>query len=301
MIAMVNRWISIEDPVALRGLFFVQLAEYAQSPQVKEYEAGTRTFKVAFPGATKHAKKQFVQGCESEFLYAPISLIKARSLFECSLLDELKKRMNACSGLFKKNGILVQTFVKQGIVAVGQMNPLIGQLHSEQGVFMAVVHDGRVLVLGPAVGPLILSQPHAWHELHCRLGLDQRRPRLGGDDLAAPRSTQKHGLPKGQAITEDGGNLHTSLKGVVLNKACEHFPLADHITHQLTGSAVTTPFDPVSMCVMEMFDKATFAQVPLTLTGDPARPVAVREGAEDLYKVGVSPAWRIGRRPPATP
>jgi sulfide:quinone oxidoreductase len=72
--------------------------------------------------------------------------------------------------------------------------------------------------------------------------------------------------------------------------------VADHITHQLTGSAVTTPFDPVSMCVMEMFDKATFAQVPLTLTGDPARPVAVREGAEDLYKVGVSPAWRIGKK-----
>ena len=47
---------------------------------------------------------------------------------------------------------------------------------------------------------------------------------------------------------------------------------------------------------MEMFDKATFARVPLTLTGDPARPVAVREGAEELYKVGVSPAWRIGKK-----
>ena len=32
MIAMVNCWISIEDPIGSWGLFFVQLAEYAQTP-----------------------------------------------------------------------------------------------------------------------------------------------------------------------------------------------------------------------------------------------------------------------------
>ncbi len=45
-----------------------------------------------------------------------------------------------------------------------------------------------------------------------------------------------------------------------------------------------------------MFDKATFAQVPLRLTGDPARPVEVRPGAGDDYKVGVSPLWRLGKK-----
>jgi sulfide:quinone oxidoreductase len=50
------------------------------------------------------------------------------------------------------------------------------------------------------------------------------------------------------------------------------------------------------MCVMEEFDKATFAQVPLTVTGDPLQPVAVRAGAEDAYKVGVSPLWRVGKK-----
>lgn len=55
-------------------------------------------------------------------------------------------------------------------------------------------------------------------------------------------------------------------------------------------------FDPVSMCVMEMFDSATFAQVPLELTGDPARPVRVRPGAENDYRVGVSPIWRLGKK-----
>jgi sulfide:quinone oxidoreductase len=55
-------------------------------------------------------------------------------------------------------------------------------------------------------------------------------------------------------------------------------------------------FDPVSMCVMEEFDKATFAQVPLYVTGDAERPVAVRPDADGSYRVGVSPAWRLGKK-----
>jgi len=42
--------------------------------------------------------------------------------------------------------------------------------------------------------------------------------------------------------------------------------------------------------------EAAFAQVPLRLTGDPTRPVEVRPGADDLYKVGVSPIWRLGKK-----
>jgi sulfide:quinone oxidoreductase len=50
------------------------------------------------------------------------------------------------------------------------------------------------------------------------------------------------------------------------------------------------------MCIMEMFDKATFAQVPVELTGDPARPVRVRPDADGAYKVGTSPVWRAGKK-----
>lgn len=70
---------------------------------------------------------------------------------------------------------------------------------------------------------------------------------------------------------------------------------ADHLASRIGGRAVEHPFDPVSMCVMEMFDKATFAQVPLRLTGDPDDPVAVRPDANGSYKVGVSPLWRLGK------
>ena len=72
--------------------------------------------------------------------------------------------------------------------------------------------------------------------------------------------------------------------------------VAEHIAAELGEHAFERPFDPVSMCIMEMFDKATFAQVPLELTGDPARPVAVRPDADGDYKVGTGHTWRIGKK-----
>ena len=50
------------------------------------------------------------------------------------------------------------------------------------------------------------------------------------------------------------------------------------------------------MCVMEQFDKATFAQVPLRLTGDDRLPVGVRPESQATYRVGSSPAWRLGKK-----
>ncbi|WIY00398.1 FAD-dependent oxidoreductase [Amycolatopsis mongoliensis] len=52
-------------------------------------------------------------------------------------------------------------------------------------------------------------------------------------------------------------------------------------------------FEPVSMCVLEMFDNATFAQVPLAVTGD---SVVVDPAAAEAYRVGTSPAWRLGKK-----
>ena len=71
---------------------------------------------------------------------------------------------------------------------------------------------------------------------------------------------------------------------------------ADHIAARIGAGEFKQPFDPISMCVMEMLDKATFAQVPLRLTGDAERPVEVRPDAGGEYKVGVSPLWRLGKK-----
>ncbi|MGE0026065.1 MAG: NAD(P)/FAD-dependent oxidoreductase [Thermoleophilia bacterium] len=72
--------------------------------------------------------------------------------------------------------------------------------------------------------------------------------------------------------------------------------VAERVAAEVTGTPADRGFDPVSMCVMEMLDSATFAQVPLRVTGDPDRPVEVRPDAGDDYKVGVSPAWRVGKK-----
>ena len=72
--------------------------------------------------------------------------------------------------------------------------------------------------------------------------------------------------------------------------------VAEHIAERVLGEDPVAAFDPVSMCIMEQFDKATFAQVPLRLTGDPALPVVVREDAMDLYRVGSGSIWRVGKK-----
>jgi NADH dehydrogenase FAD-containing subunit len=72
--------------------------------------------------------------------------------------------------------------------------------------------------------------------------------------------------------------------------------VAEAIAADVTEREPEGAFDPVSMCVMEEFDRATFAQVPLRTTGDPLRPVEVRPDANGAYKVGVSPLWRLGKK-----
>ncbi len=71
---------------------------------------------------------------------------------------------------------------------------------------------------------------------------------------------------------------------------------AEHVAERILGEDPVASFDPVSMCIMEQFDKATFAQVPLRLTGNPDAPVAVREDAPELYKVGSGAIWRIAKK-----
>lgn len=71
---------------------------------------------------------------------------------------------------------------------------------------------------------------------------------------------------------------------------------AAHLSAEILGERPRQFFDPVSMCVMEQFDKATFAQVPLRLTGDPEHPIEVRPDADGDYRVGSSKFWRAGKK-----
>jgi sulfide:quinone oxidoreductase len=72
--------------------------------------------------------------------------------------------------------------------------------------------------------------------------------------------------------------------------------VAEHIAAGVTRRGFDRPFESVSMCIMEMLDKATFAQVPVELTGEPDLPVRVRPDADGDYRVGTSPVWRLAKK-----
>jgi len=71
---------------------------------------------------------------------------------------------------------------------------------------------------------------------------------------------------------------------------------AEHLAAEIRGTVPECSFEPTSMCVMEQFDKATFAQVPLRLTGVADKPVEVRLDLPGLYRVGSSATWRLGKK-----
>jgi sulfide:quinone oxidoreductase len=71
---------------------------------------------------------------------------------------------------------------------------------------------------------------------------------------------------------------------------------ADHLAAEIENKKPKVLYEPVSMCVMEELNKATFAQVPLKYTDDPTRPVSVATEDTEHYKVGVSPLWRVGKK-----
>jgi sulfide:quinone oxidoreductase len=74
--------------------------------------------------------------------------------------------------------------------------------------------------------------------------------------------------------------------------------VAEHIASEIAGNAIPAPskFQPLSVSVLEAFDKAAFAQAPLRLTGDATAPVAVDDRDETQYRVAVSPLWRAGKK-----
>ena len=70
----------------------------------------------------------------------------------------------------------------------------------------------------------------------------------------------------------------------------------EQIAARILGQEPRLGFDPVSMCVMEQFDRATFAQVPLELTGNADSPVRVRPGSAADYRLGTGKIWRLGKK-----
>ncbi|MCS6965188.1 MAG: FAD-dependent oxidoreductase [Candidatus Kapabacteria bacterium] len=107
--------------------------------------------------------------------------------------------------------------------------------------------------------------------------------------LTEPRTRQVRGYPM-IYVVGDAGDFPVKQAFLAFLQADT---VAEHLALQVAGKNAFRGFEPVSMCIMEMLDTATFAQVPLVLDS----PVAqVRPGAGELYRVGVSPLWRLGKK-----
>jgi sulfide:quinone oxidoreductase len=107
-----------------------------------------------------------------------------------------------------------------------------------------------------------------------------------------PDTRQVHGQPDIYAVG-DAGDFPVKQAFLALLQADA---AAEHLSQRVLHEEPSARFDPVSMCIMEQYDTATFARVPLRVTGDPEYPVEVRQDALDQYKVGSGKIWRIGKK-----
>jgi len=70
---------------------------------------------------------------------------------------------------------------------------------------------------------------------------------------------------------------------------------AEHLSAELESREPEFDFEPLTLCVIDELNKATFAQVPLRYTGEPDHPIDVDTRDDEHYKVGVSPLWRVAK------
>lgn len=79
------------------------------------------------------------------------------------------------------------------------------------------------------------------------------------------------------------------------SRSCSRTPLPNTSHRNSTGNR--SPNRSItSACVMEMFDTPRSPKCRFDFTGDPLHPVEVHPDRTDEYKVGVSPAWRLGKK-----
>ena len=71
---------------------------------------------------------------------------------------------------------------------------------------------------------------------------------------------------------------------------------AHHIAAVVRRAQFEHPFEPISTQIVDMLDKAAFAQLTLETTDHPDHPVRLRSSGSDDYKVGVSRASRAAKR-----
>ncbi len=188
------------------------------------------------------------------------------------------------------------TYEESYIQAFGpRLNTVVEQefkdrgIHGQRGFVVTDVEAGRANFKNGekrAFDLLVAFPPYVAHERYAALPSDDR-----GFLRVEPDSRRVRGHERIFAV---GDAADFPIKQAFL-ALLQGDAAGDHIAAEIAGEKPEVDFEPMSMCVMEEFNKATFAQVPLEYTGDAEKPIAVDVDGED-YKVGVSPVWRAGKK-----
>jgi sulfide:quinone oxidoreductase len=163
-------------------------------------------------------------------------------------------------------------------------------IHGLKGFVVTGVEPGRVRYQNGETLPydlLVSFPPYVAKEWHRALPGDDR-----GFVRVEPDSRRVKGHPEVFAV---GDAADFPIKQAFL-AFLQADAAAEHLAAEIDGRLPKMDFEPMSLCVMEELNKATFAQVPLTYTGDPLKPVTVATEDAGHYKVGVSPLWRVGKK-----
>jgi len=215
-------------------------------------------------------------------------------LYELSLMTDTWLRRQR---LREHVDITWTTFEQGYIQAFGpRLNTVVTQEFNERGIHgfkgvtiagiepgMAVYQDGE----RRGFDLLVSFPPYIAKETFGTLPVDNR-----GFIHVEPESRRVIGQ---EAIFAVGDTADFPIKQAFL-ALLQGDAAAEHLCAQITGQAPALNYEPMSMCVMEELNRATFAQVPLRYTGDPMKPVDVAVEDAEHYKVGVSPLWRLGKK-----
>lgn len=312
----------LESALRRRHVNFVRAKVTAVDPKAKTIVANGASISydalVLATGATMRAEEVPGLADNANTIWSPAEMMRLRKDLDALVASEQRGRIgflvppnNKCSGPLYEMVLMLDTYLRKKNV------------RERFEISWFTYEDGYIQAFGPRLDDVV-EKEFARRQItgHKRAFVESVRPKalhlrdgsVEPFDLLVSfppyvASTRFEGLPQ-----DDRGFLRTNpasrqLEGnddiYVVGDAGD-FPVkqaflallqadaaAEHLSQRILGETPTAAFDPVSMCIMEEFDTATFAQVPLRLEN--GRSV-VREDALDLYRVGTGPIWRLGKK-----
>jgi len=320
--------IPLDRPTRRKGIAFVQARAREIDPTAKRVNVDGQSlaydFLVVATGAGMRPEEVPGLREHAHSVWTPDDMLRLRGEFS-NLVEQAKRgqrrqvlflvpQNNKCSGPLYEMGLMLDTWLR-GKKARNMVS-----------IAWATYEEGYIQAFGPRLHEMVTEEfRRRGIEGHTRYLVERVEPRdvVFRDGQRLPfdllvvfppyvASTAFPGLPadeRGFIAADLASRQVAGHPDIYVAGDASDFPVkqaflaflqadaaAEHIASRVLDKAPSLVFEPTSMCIMEQFDKATFAQVPLRLTGVPEKPVEVRPDLTALYRVGSSKMWRVGKK-----